>query len=210
MKRTLADIEAQLTSVMDELLDAVPDVDIEPTPEQQERMTRLQEDLDALVSDESAKVDGIGRVLTRFSEQRDACEVEADRLRKRARSFENKREHLAGFILDTMERWEKKRLTGAHTTLTRIQNPPRVEVGDATKLPFQFQNVTYMMKPLAASVRDAIEAFIRVHFDGGDLVLERIVRPKKDDLRDIVGVRDAAVGEADVRLVPGTWRLSVR
>jgi len=210
MKRTLADIEASLTSVMDELLDAVPDVDVEPTPEQQERMDRLQADLDALMSDEAAKVDGIARVLQRLAEQEQACNVEADRLWSRAKAFANKRARLGDYILVLMDRWDKKRLTGNYASLTRIQNPARVEVGDAQKLPFQFQKVTYMMKPLAASVRDAIEAFIRVHFDSGDLVLERIVQPKKDALRDVVGVRDTTIGEADVRLVPGSWRLTLR
>jgi hypothetical protein len=119
-----------------------------------------------------------------------------------------------------MTRWGVKKLEGEHSSLTRIQNVPTVEVEDVKTLPFKFQRWTVTIVPANEEQLGELRELLLDRFEG-----EANVSADKKTLLDHVkhiekrvalalsdGERlgeDETIPEG-VTLKPGSWRLSVR
>jgi len=195
---TLDEYEQAINGILDEMAELVPDGEPEDaaTKAQRERFELLLTDL---ISRERDKVDRMAAILQRFEATVEYCRREAARLKQRAQLFENKRARLADYIIEVMSRSNLKRLEGVSSTLTRIQNPQRVEVDDPQSLPFEFQRWAFGFTP---TTRGQLEQLRTLALSMAECIAT--CEPDK------VALKDAAAVPEGVHILPGSWRLARR
>jgi len=219
---TLAELEEAIVGKLDELADLLPENGTEDPDSALARARReaIEMQVADLLSREADKVDSIARVLRRLEYTAEQCKAESDALRKRSKTFEGKRERLAGYILDTMRKWGAKKLEGTTATLTRIQNSDVVEVDDSKALPFPLQRWTFSFEPRTeaelAELHDLLSRMTGRYDVAADKAAVRNVIQSAEKLtaEALAGTVAPAASAEDippgVRLKPGTWRLAVR
>jgi Gp157 protein len=196
--RSLAELEEAIVSRLDELAELVPDDATDVA-----RAEAIEMQIHDLLSREAEKVDVLARVMERFGNYSSECEAEAQRLNKRSKAFWNKRERLADYVLNVMERWGAKKLEGKLNTFTRIQKPETVEVDDAKELPFEFQRWSFTFTPRSEEELARLNEMLEAYVGSVDLL------PRKDALKTELK-SESARELPGVRLKSGSWRLAVR
>lgn len=144
----------ELTGLWLKLLEMAEDPDMD--------QEAIAEAFDQIEGDVEYKAEGMAMIRTELLNNAEACRKEADRLLKRARSFENN----AGTILSRVEylmRFTNKLKFKTTKFSFNIQkNPPSLVIDDDKQIPPEYLIIEY--KANKSAIKDAIKAGDQIEF----------------------------------------------
>jgi len=138
---TLYGIETQLLELLN-FRDAVSDdPDLRPD-EQAESLKAIDQQIQAYVTAEVKKADGIAGYLREFETRAEALKQEAKRCSQMAKDWETRRDKLESMVIGVMRIAGVTRIDGRHSVLQLKRNPPSVEVAQPELVPENLRRIT--------------------------------------------------------------------
>ena len=149
MSGLLVQREHELAGLLD-AIDAAIDAGTDPSDE-------LVREAESLTTSVVEKRDAYAYLMRACEAEEAFYESEIARLVLLRRRRERSREWLGAQVLAAMTRHDVKKLPGQTCSFTRVQNPPRVEVGAVGALPPEYVRETITHEPDKKAIRAALE-----------------------------------------------------